>query len=72
MLVGSPCIRDMKALPQVINEDFKHFRVIQKTKNIFSCIPVHVDQTHELNNELVKGSGGPLGLTENQKAFVTE
>ena len=28
-----------------------------------------IDQTHEQNNELVKGSGGAVGLMENPLAF---
>jgi len=30
-------------------------------------MPIH--QCHEQNNELVKGSGGAVGLTENPSAF---
>ena len=33
----------------------------------FSSIPI--DQAHEQNNELVKGPGGAVGLTENPQAF---
>ncbi len=28
-----------------------------------------IDQVHERNNELVKGSGGAVGRTENPSAF---
>ena len=28
-----------------------------------------IDQVHEQNNELVKGSGGAVGLAENPSAF---
>ena len=41
--------------------------VIQKTTNRFSATAI--DQAHEQNNELVKGSGGAIGLTENPSAF---
>jgi hypothetical protein len=40
--------------------------VISKTQNRFSAMPV--DQAHEQNNALVKGSGGAIGLTENPSA----
>ena len=35
--------------------------------NRFSTIPI--DQEHEQNNEVVKGSGDAIGLTENPAAF---
>ena len=41
--------------------------VVKKTTNRFSSMPI--DQAHEQNNELVKGSGGVVGLTENPSAF---
>ncbi len=59
-------IRDMKSLPLSI-EEFENCWVIQKTKNRFSCMPI--DQAHEQNNKLVKGSGGAVGLTKNPSAF---
>ena len=43
-----------------------HFTV-QKTKRVFSTIPI--DQAHEQNNSLVKGDGGAVGLTENPSAM---
>ena len=60
-------ICDMKSLPASIKEDFSKFWVLPKTKNKFSCMPL--DQGHEQNNEIVKGSGGAVGLTENLDAF---
>ena len=62
-------IRDMQSLPTSVLQEFEecgHW-VIQKTKNRFSSMPI--DQAHEQNNELVKGSGGAVGLTENPSAF---
>ena len=62
-------IRDMESLPQSVYEQFKgsgHW-VVQKTTNRFSAMPI--DQCHEQNNEMVKGSGGAVGLTENPSAF---
>ena len=35
--------------------------------NRFSAMSI--DQCHEQNNEVVKGSGGAVGLTENPSAF---
>ena len=41
--------------------------VVPKTTNRFSAMPI--DQAHVQNNELVKGTGGAVGLTENTSAF---
>ena len=62
-------IRDMENLPLSIHREFKELGhwVISKTQNRFSAMPV--DQAHEQNNALVKGSGGAIGLTENPSAF---
>ena len=57
----------MKSLPQAVKEDFQKYWVVSKTKKSFSCIPI--DQAHEQNNAIVKGSGGAVGLTENPTAF---
>jgi len=62
-------IRDMENLPASIVKEFEeqgHW-VIRKTTNRFSAIPI--DQAHEQNNEVVKGSGGAVGLTENPSAL---
>lgn len=62
-------IRDMESLPPSILEEFQAYGhwVIHKTHNRFSAMPI--DQAHEQNNALVKGSGGAVGLTENPSAF---
>ena len=62
-------INDMESLPPSIQQEFEEHGhwVVQKTKNRFSAMPI--DQAHEQNNELVKGSGGVVGLTENPSAF---
>ena len=62
-------IRDMESLPPFIFKEFEEHGhwVIQKTMNRFSLMPI--DQAHEQNNEVVKGSGGAVGLTENPSAF---
>lgn len=62
-------IRDMENLPTSIYNEFHdhgHW-VIHKTKNRFSAMPI--DQAHEQNNAIVKGSGGAVGLTQNPSAF---
>ena len=41
---------------------------MQKTTNTFSAIPL--DQAHEQNNELIKGDGGIIGITENPGALL--
>ena len=41
--------------------------MVHKTKNRFSAMPI--DQAHEQNNAIVKGSGGAVGLTQNPSAF---
>ena len=62
-------IRDMKNLPLATKIEFQQHGnlVVFKTTKRFSAIPV--DQAHENNNEIVKGSGGAIGLTENPAAF---
>ena len=60
-------IRDMKSLPDNVKDEFERCWVLRKTSSKFSCIPI--DQGHEQNNALVKGSGGAVGLTENPTAF---
>ena len=37
--------------------------MVRKSTRCFSRIPI--DQAHEQNNAMVKGSGGAVGLTEN-------
>ena len=62
-------IHDTDSLPTSIYEEFKEHGhwVDTKTTNQFSAMPI--DQAHEQNNELVKGSGGAVGLTENPSAL---
>ena len=57
----------MQSQPDSISAQFRQCWVVQKTQNLFSCIPV--DQAHEQNNKIVKDSGGAVGLTENPSAF---
>ena len=56
-------IRDLHALPTVIQEAFEagHW-TITRSKRRFSSIPI--DQAHEQANKRVKGVGGVIGLTE--------
>ncbi len=59
----------MENLPLSIQTEFKdhgHW-VISKTRNRFSAMPI--DQAHQQNNALIKGSGGAIGLTNNPSAF---
>ena len=62
-------IRDMKSLPDSVRCEFqeRHHWVLSKTGNKFSLMPL--DQAHEQENKMVKGSGGAVGLTENPAAF---
>ena len=41
---------------------------MQQTANAFSSISL--DQAHEQNNELIKGEGGVIGITENPNALL--
>ena len=62
-------IKDMKSLPESIKREFKdhHHWVLSKTGKKFSSMPL--DQVHEQENKMVKGSGGAVCLTENPVAF---
>ena len=53
----------MEHLPSSVYEQFEECGqwVIRKTTNHFSAMPI--DQCHEQNNKIVKGSGGAVGLT---------
>ena len=46
---------------------YQNAGLYQKTENNFSCIPL--DQAHEQNNDMIKGPGGVVGLTENPATF---
>jgi len=62
-------IQDMERLPASIHSEFEengHW-VIQKTIRRFSAMPI--DQAHEQNNEIIKSTGGAIGLTENPSTF---
>ena len=64
-------IRDMMTLaerhPDVLSEFTSGNFVVHKTSNKFSAIAL--DQVHEQNNAMVKGSGGAIGLTGNPGAL---
>ena len=64
-------LRDMAELPKTHPNTYRGFNAghftVQKTKRIFSSIPI--DQAHEQNNALVKGDGGAVGLTDNPSAL---
>ncbi|CAB3998852.1 Hypothetical predicted protein [Paramuricea clavata] len=64
-------IRDMTTLAEKHPDVFAEFKlgnfVVHKTSNKFS--PMALDQSHEQNNAMVKGSGGAIGLTGNPGAL---
>ena len=62
-----PYIRDMKKIPQSIQNNIKHFWVFPKTSKRFSAMPL--DQAHDQNNAMLKDSGEAIGLTENPAAL---
>ena len=53
--------------PDVLAEFRSGTFVVHKTSNKFSAMPI--DQSHEQNNAVVKGSGGAIGLTGNPGAL---
>ena len=64
-------IRDTTTLsnkhPDVLAEFQRGNFVVHKTSNKFSAMVI--DQCHEQNNAMVKGSGGAIGLTGNPGAL---
>ena len=60
-------LRDIKSLPASVSDELARCWVLRKTPSRFSFIPI--DQGNEQNNEMVKGFGGAVGLTENPTAF---
>ena len=64
-------LRDMAELPTKHPDIYREFCAghftVQKTKRVFSAIPI--DQAHEQNNACVKGDGGAVGLTDNPSAL---
>jgi len=64
-------LSDMAELPMKHPDIYREFNnghfVAQKTKRIFSAIPM--DQAHEQNNACMKGDGGAVGLTDNPSAL---
>ena len=64
-------LRDMLELPKKHPDIYRKFCnghfTVQKTKRVFSAIPI--DQAHEQNNACVKGDGGAVGLTDDPSAL---
>ena len=64
-------LRDMVELPKKHPDIYRQFCnghfTVQKTKRVFSAIPI--DQAHEQNNACVKGDGGAVGLTDDPSAL---
>ena len=56
-----------KKCPSINAEYLKGNFLIQKSKHKFSAL-AH-DQVHEQLNEIVKGDGGIIGITENDAAL---
>jgi len=51
-----------------IRKEFEQGKfTVQKTNRVFSAMSL--DQAHEQNNDLVKGDGGIIGLTENDQSL---
>jgi len=57
----------MKSLLANVRDELARCCVLRKTPSRFSFIPI--DQGYEQNNEMIKGSGGAVGVTENLTAF---
>ena len=64
-------LRDMVKLPKKHPDIYRQFCnghfTVQKTKRVFSAIPI--DPAHEQNNACVKGDGGAVGLTDDPSAL---
>ena len=64
-------IRDLLMLkekhPSVFAVFVRGMFVVQKTQHFFSLIAL--DHNHEQENEITKGDGGAVGLTENPTAL---
>ena len=64
-------LRDMAKLPKLHPDILTQLNcsrfTVQKTKRVFSAIPI--GQAHEQNNACVKGDGGAVGLTDNPSAL---
>ena len=64
-------IKDLLELPTKQPEVYENFLkghfTAKKTANPFSAISE--DQSHEQNNARIKGSGGAIGITENEQAL---
>ena len=60
-------IHDMLSMDGEFRELLSHNWTLQKTGNRFSKIPL--DQVNEQQNDIIKGKGGIIGLTENPTAM---
>ena len=62
-------IHNMKYLPNAIKTEFKNgLWTVTRSAKKFSSIAI--DQAHEQTNKILKGTGGALGLYDNEKAFM--
>ena len=64
--IRDPLMRREKH-PSVFAEFVRRNFVVQKTQHVFSLIAL--DHNHEQENEIIKGDGGAVGLTENPTAL---
>ena len=60
-------VRDLKALTCELRAELQNYWVFCKTNHQFAAMPL--DQANEQNNEIIKGCGGAIGLTETPAAF---
>lgn len=65
-------IKDMVQLKEKVPSVFEAFKngnfVVQKSAHVFSTMAL--DQAHEQMNELIKGDGGVIGITDNPSALI--
>ena len=65
-------VRDMLMLPQTAPTVYEEFKkgnfVVQKSSNVFSAMAM--DQAHEQMNDVIKGDGGVIGITNNPSALL--
>ena len=65
-------IKDMTQLketvPSVYEEFIKGNFVVQKSTHVFSTVAIY--QAHEQMNDLLKGDGGVIGITDNPSILI--
>ena len=65
-------IKDMVQLKERVPSVYEEFNkgnfVVQKSTHVFSTMAM--DQAHEQMNDLIKGDGGVIGITDNPSALI--